>query len=280
MFLMKTRSDVGSTHGGLNHETNSCYSRARWCEYSRPRQHVTRDDTADPKRPEGSGSLKYVPSLLAGRRLAWRAAGWGPGIGFGIAAGALTAAAIASTPYWGGGYWGGYPGYGYAPAYGYGYGYAPASSYAYAPPDYGYAPVSSYAYAPAYGYAPAYSYSYGTRYVSPRARYAYGGVAPRLRYANTSAYGVAYVQLRAKIPRNRVEEYRPRRQSASLSAALHGAQKSRAVAVRVGLDLRPDPSAPAICLRSNCLRTLGRLRSRAIEPSEHLSLAVVFTREV
>ena len=121
----------------------------------------------------------------------WRGGGWGPGIGFGIAAGALTAAAIASTPYWGGGYGGGYPGYGYAPAYGYGYGYAPASSYAYAPPyDYGYAPVSSYAYAPAYGYAPAYSYSYGTRYVSPRARYAYGGVALRLRYANTSAYGV------------------------------------------------------------------------------------------
>ena len=38
--------------------------------------------------------------------------------------------------------------------------------------------------------SPAYAYSYGTRYVSPRARYAYGGVAPRLRYANTSAYGV------------------------------------------------------------------------------------------
>ena len=83
--------------------------------------------------------------------------------------------------------------------------------------------MSSYAYAPAYGYAPAYSYSYGTRYVSPRARYAYGGVAPRLRYANTSAYGV-YVRLRAEIPRNRVEEYCPRRQSASLSATLHGAK--------------------------------------------------------
>jgi hypothetical protein len=44
----------------------------------------------------------------------WRG-GWGPGIGFGIAAGALTGAAIAgSYPYWGGGpYWGGYPAYSY-----------------------------------------------------------------------------------------------------------------------------------------------------------------------
>ena len=90
---------------------------------------------------------------------------------------------MASTPYWGGGYWGGYPGYAYAPAYG--YGYAPAPAYAYAP-AYGYAPAYSYSYRPAY------SYSYGTRYVSSRARYAYGGVAPRLRYANTLAYGVRH----------------------------------------------------------------------------------------
>ena len=112
----------------------------------------------------------------------WRGGGWGPGIGFGIAAGALTAAAVASTPYWGGGYGGGYPGYAYAPAYD----YAPA--YGYAPAPYAYGPA--YGYAPAYSYGPDYAYSYGTRYVSPRARYAYGGVAPRLRYANTSAYGV------------------------------------------------------------------------------------------
>ena len=112
----------------------------------------------------------------------WRGGGWGPGIGFGIAAGALTAAAVASTPYWGGGYGGGYPGYAYAPAYD----YAPAYGYAPAPYAYG----RAYGYAPAYSYGPDYAYSYGTRYVSPRARYAYGGVAPRLRYANTSAYGV------------------------------------------------------------------------------------------
>ena len=62
---------------------------------------------------------------------------------------------MASAPYWGG-----YPGYGYAPAYG----YAP-----YAPRYYGYAPAYPYAYAP-YRYA----------------RYAYGPVVPRLRYG---AYG-------------------------------------------------------------------------------------------
>jgi hypothetical protein len=73
----------------------------------------------------------------------WRGGGWGPGIGFGIAAGAFTAAALASSPYWGGGYWGAYPGYGgypgyaYAPAYGYG-GYAPAYAYGgYGPAYYG-----------------------------------------------------------------------------------------------------------------------------------------------
>ena len=129
--------------------------------------------------PAPSALKEAVPSNTS--QVFWRGGGWhggggwGPGIGLGIAAGALTGAAIASSPYWGGGYWGGYPGYGYAPAYG--YGYAPA--------------YSSYAYEePAYGYAPAYSYSYGTRYVTPRVRYGYGGVAPRLRYANTSAYGV------------------------------------------------------------------------------------------
>ena len=98
--------------------------------------------------------------------------GWGPGIGFGIAAGALTAAAVASTPYWGGGYWGAYPGYGGYP----GYAYAPAYGYG------GYAPAYAYG-----GYGPAY---YGTTYVRPRLGYAYGRVGPRVRYAHTSAYGV------------------------------------------------------------------------------------------
>ena len=130
--------------------------------------------------PAPSALKAAVPSNTS--QVFWRGGGWhggggwGPGIGLGIAAGALTGAAIASSPYWGGGYGGGYPGYGYAPAY---------RSYAYAP---AYEPAYSYAYAPAYGYAPA--YSYGTRYVRPRAHYAYGRVAPRLRYANTSAYGV------------------------------------------------------------------------------------------
>ena len=71
--------------------------------------------------PAPSALKEAVPSNAS--QAFWRGGGWGPGIGFGIAAGALTAAAVASSPYWGGGYWGGYPGYGYAPAYGYGYGW-------------------------------------------------------------------------------------------------------------------------------------------------------------
>jgi hypothetical protein len=64
-----------------------------------------------------------------------RAWGWGPGIGFGIAAGVLTAGAIAaSRPY----YWG--PGYGY-----YGPRYYPPGYYGgpygyYGPRYYGYGP--------------------------------------------------------------------------------------------------------------------------------------------
>src|SRR5580765_5909989 len=93
--------------------------------------------------PAPSALKQAVPSHTS--QVFWRGGGWGPGIGFGIAAGALTAAALASGPYWGGGYWGGYPGYAYAPAY-------------------GYAPAYSYGYGPAYGYAPAYSYAYGPGY--------------------------------------------------------------------------------------------------------------------
>ena len=75
--------------------------------------------------PAPSALKQAVPSHTS--QVYWRGGGWGPGIGFGIAAGVLTAAALATRPYWGGGYWGGYPGYAYAPAYG----YAPAYSYAY-----------------------------------------------------------------------------------------------------------------------------------------------------
>jgi len=143
----------------------------------------------------GQSALKEaVPSHTT--EVYWRRGGgwWGPGIGVGIAAGALTAAALAPRPYWGGGYWGGYPGYAYAPAPDYGYEYAPAYSGAYGP----YAPAYSGAYGPTVGYAPAYSYSYGpaqsysygTTYVRPRARYAYGRVGPGVRYANTRGAGV------------------------------------------------------------------------------------------
>jgi hypothetical protein len=140
--------------------------------------------------PSQAALKEAVPSDTT--QVYWRrGGGWGPGLGIGIAAGAFTAAALASRPYWGGGYWGGYPGYAYAPAYD----YAPAYSYGYGP-SYGYAPAYSYGYGPTYAYAPAYSYSYGpaysygTTYVRPRARYAYGRVGPRVRYANTWASGV------------------------------------------------------------------------------------------
>ena len=126
-----------------------------------------------------SALKQAVPSHTS--QVFWRGGGWGPGIGFGIAAGALTAAALASGPYWGGGYWGGYPGYAYAPAYG----YAPAYSYGYGP-AYGYAPAYSYAYGPGY------RYGYGARYFGPRARYVYGGVGPRVRYGSTWGPGVRH----------------------------------------------------------------------------------------
>ena len=130
--------------------------------------------------PAQSALKQAVPSDTT--EVYWRRGwGWGGvGIGVGVAAGALTAAALA-RPYWGGGYWGGYPGYAYAPAYDYGYDYAPAYAYG---PTYGYAP----AYSGSYG--PAYSYSYGTTYVRPRARYAYGAVGSRVRYGNVWGSGV------------------------------------------------------------------------------------------
>ena len=162
--------------------------------------------------PSQAALKEAVPSDTT--QVYWRRGGggwWGPGIGVGIAAGALTAAALASRPYWGGGYWGGYPGYApgyaYAPAYEYGYDYAPTYSYGYGPTyvapaySYGYGPTYgaaaySYGYVPTYGDAPAYSSSYGpgyssgTAYARPGARYSYGGAGPRLRYANTWGSGV------------------------------------------------------------------------------------------
>lgn len=134
--------------------------------------------------PAPSALKDAVPSHTS--QVFWRGGGWGPAIGFGIAAGALTAAAFASRPYWGGGYWGGYPGYAYAPAYDYApaYGYAPAYSYAYGP-AYGYGPAS-------YAYGPGYSYAYGTTYVRPRARYVYGRVGPRVRYGSSWGPGVRH----------------------------------------------------------------------------------------
>lgn len=133
--------------------------------------------------PTPSALKDAVPTQTT--QVFWRGGGWGgwgPGIGFGIAAGALTAAALASGPYWGGGYWGGYPGYAYAPRYD----YAPAYAYGYGS-GYGYSPRYAYSYG-----APAYDYSYGTTYVRPRVGYAYGGVAPRVRYANTWRSGAHY----------------------------------------------------------------------------------------
>ena len=143
--------------------------------------------------PAPSALKEAVPSHTT--QVQWRRGGgwWGPGIGVGIAAGALTAAALASRPYWGGGYWGGYPGYAFAPSY-------YDDSYAFAPAYYGdsydYAPAYSYAYggyAPAYSYSygPSYSYSYGTAYV-PRAGYAYERVGPRVRYARASGVRSTY----------------------------------------------------------------------------------------
>jgi hypothetical protein len=128
-----------------------------------------------------SAVKQAVPSHTS--EVFWRG-GWGPGIGFGIAAGALTAAALASGPYWGGGYWGG--GYAYAPAYG----YAPA--YAYAPASYAYGPAYGYGPAYSYAYGPGYPYAYGGTYVRPRARYVYGRVGPRVRYGSTWGPGVRH----------------------------------------------------------------------------------------
>ena len=62
---------IGTIHGGLNHETNDYYSRACRCGCYGLCEHLERDDAADPERPQGSGSVKYIPSLLAGWWLAW-----------------------------------------------------------------------------------------------------------------------------------------------------------------------------------------------------------------
>lgn len=93
--------------------------------------------------PTAIAGLKSVPAEQA---LEVRWLGYGPGIGFGLAAGALAGVAIAS-PYY----------YGRAPGYYYGTPYAPP---VYSRPVYG----APYAYAPVYappvygGYAPSYGY--------------------------------------------------------------------------------------------------------------------------
>jgi hypothetical protein len=94
--------------------------------------------------PTAIAGLKSVPSE---RSLEVRWLGYGPGIGFGFAAGALAGAAIAA-PYY----------YGRAPGYYYGAPYYSrpvyAAPYAYAP---GYAaPIYGNYYAPSYGYYPVY----------------------------------------------------------------------------------------------------------------------------
>ena len=93
--------------------------------------------------PIGTG-LKAATSP-ATTEIYWRRGfgGYGPGIAFGLAAGALVGAAVASRPYYGYG-----PGYGYAPGYVYD---APvyAEPYAYAPVYPGY--YGGYGYG-GYGY--------------------------------------------------------------------------------------------------------------------------------
>ena len=93
--------------------------------------------------PIGNSGLKaaVAPDTT---EIYWRRGyGWGPGIGFGLAAGALVGAAIAARPY---GYYGYGPGYGYGPSYVYD---APvyAAPYAYGPVYPGY--YGGYGY---YGY--------------------------------------------------------------------------------------------------------------------------------
>ena len=72
--------------------------------------------------PIGNSGLTSA-AAPATTEIYWRR-GWGPGIGFGLATGALIGAAVASRPY---GYYGYGPGYGYydAPVYAEPYAYAP-----------------------------------------------------------------------------------------------------------------------------------------------------------
>ena len=72
--------------------------------------------------PIGNSGLTTA-AAPATTEIYWRR-GWGPGIGFGLATGALIGAAVASRPY---GYYGYGPGYGYydAPVYAEPYAYAP-----------------------------------------------------------------------------------------------------------------------------------------------------------
>ena len=97
--------------------------------------------------PASAGPLPIGNSALttaaapATTEIRWRG-GPGPGIAFGLAAGALVGAAVASRPY-------GYYGYGYGPGYGYYDAPVYAEPYAYAPVYPGY--YGGYGYG-GYGY--------------------------------------------------------------------------------------------------------------------------------
>jgi hypothetical protein len=103
--------------------------------------------------PTAVAAVKIAPSSNT-TEVRWRGHGgwWGPGIGLGIGLGLLGAAAIASSPYYYGGY--GCP-YGYYGGYGCGYGYvgyAPAYGYRYPPYRYRYPAYGYYGWGPYYGW--------------------------------------------------------------------------------------------------------------------------------
>src|SRR6266850_7327207 len=63
--------------------------------------------SAGPLMPNQAAVKAAAPDQ--GTDVQWRRhRGWGPGIGFGLAAGALVGAAVASRPYYDGSYYGGY----------------------------------------------------------------------------------------------------------------------------------------------------------------------------
>jgi hypothetical protein len=112
--------------------------------------------------PTAVAAIKDAPSSnTIDVRWGWghRGGWWGPGIGVGIGLGLLGAAAIASSPYYYGGY--GCP-YGYYGGY-YGCGYRYAGYY------------GGYGYPYSYGYSAGYGYPYGYGYGGYYARPYYGG---------------------------------------------------------------------------------------------------------